>query len=174
MIKLKVPESAHMRIELNKIDSAGLDNAEALRFSLFFLSSSQTNITTMKNFLMLVMLKSDSSALRMVDIMAAQQLGLPERSLPSNSLQWSNKIRTLLQSAEWPIWSHRLSDNHVGDQCWDVHRDNQHQDDLQVGRWSLWAIGGHQQWLSARWRSSFLFFVSFLSHFFVLGGYRQR
>ena len=36
MIKLKVPESAHMRIELNKIDSAGLDNAEALRFSLFF------------------------------------------------------------------------------------------------------------------------------------------
>ena len=29
--KLKVPESAHMRIELNKIDSAGLDNAEALR-----------------------------------------------------------------------------------------------------------------------------------------------
>ena len=29
---LKVPESAHMRIELNKIDSAGLDNAEALRF----------------------------------------------------------------------------------------------------------------------------------------------
>ena len=85
MIKLKVPESAHMRIELNKIDSAGLDNAEALRFSLFFLSSSQTNITTMKNFLMLVMLKSDSSALRMVDIMAAQQLGLPERSLPSNS-----------------------------------------------------------------------------------------
>jgi len=42
----KVPESAHMRIELNKIDSAGLDNAEALR---------------------------------MVDIMAAQQLGLPER-----------------------------------------------------------------------------------------------
>ena len=93
--------------------------------------------------------------------------------------QWSIKIKTLLQSAEWvpgvwPIWSHRLSDNHVGDQCWDVHRDNQHQDDLQVGRWSLWAIGGHQQWLSARWRSSFLFFVSFLSHFFVLGGYRQR
>ena len=31
MMKLKVPESAHMRIELNKIDSAGLDNAEALR-----------------------------------------------------------------------------------------------------------------------------------------------
>lgn len=31
MAKLKVPESAHMRIELNKIDSAGLDNAEALR-----------------------------------------------------------------------------------------------------------------------------------------------
>ena len=136
-------------------------------------------------------------------------------------LGWSIKIKTLLQSAEWvlrvwPIWSHRLSDNHVGDQCcdfhhphrdnhhkniiiiiitafcwmgpgvwpiwshclsdnhvgyhWvDVHRphqDNQHQDDLQVGRWSLWAIGGHQQWLSARWRSSFLF-VSFLSHFFV-------
>merc|ERR1712223_229335 len=42
----KVPESAHMRIELNKIDSAGLDNAEALR---------------------------------MVDIMASQQLDLPER-----------------------------------------------------------------------------------------------
>ena len=87
MKKLKVPESAHMRIELNKIDSAGLDNAEALRFSLFFLSSSQTNITTMKNFLMVLMMKSDRSALRMVDIMAAQQLGLPERSLPSNSLQ---------------------------------------------------------------------------------------
>ena len=86
MIKLKVPESAHMRIELNKIDSAGLDNAEALRFLLFF-SSSQTNITTMKNFLMVMVMKSDSSALRMVDIMAAQQLGLPERSLPSNSLQ---------------------------------------------------------------------------------------
>ena len=84
MINLKVPESAHMRIELNKIDSAGLDNAEALRFSFFF-SSSQTNITTMKNFLMVIMMKSDSSALRMVDIMAAQQLGLPERSLPSNS-----------------------------------------------------------------------------------------
>ena len=92
MINLKVPESAHMRIELNKIDSAGLDNAEALRFLLFllfllFFSSSQTNITTMKNFLMAMMMKSDSSDLRMVDIMAAQQLGLPERSLPSNSLQ---------------------------------------------------------------------------------------
>ena len=43
MIKLKVPESAHMRIELNKIDSAGLDNAEALRFLLFSVIAKPTS-----------------------------------------------------------------------------------------------------------------------------------
>ena len=31
-LRPQVPESAHMRIELNKIDAAGLDNAEALRW----------------------------------------------------------------------------------------------------------------------------------------------
>ena len=45
MINLKVPESAHMRIELNKIDSAGLDNAEALRFFLFSTAGALVVIT---------------------------------------------------------------------------------------------------------------------------------
>merc|ERR1719430_2677561 len=38
----KVPESAHMRIELNKIDAAGLDNAEAVRMMAIMEAQSMT------------------------------------------------------------------------------------------------------------------------------------
>ena len=85
---LKVPESAHMRIELNKIDSAGLDNAEALRFkddNLWFVIN--LNVKTLidgdRSFVvMMIMIEINIDVIsRMVDIMAAQQLGLPERFL---------------------------------------------------------------------------------------------
>ena len=79
MTKLKVPESAHMRIELNKIDSAGLDNAEALRSVLYD-----------ENIMMLMILMKNIGVLR--DTARAPKPISQKHAIPCNGIIRYHKI----------------------------------------------------------------------------------